>query len=128
VTSFAIRVAVNAVAVWVATRLIEGLTVSGDSGWPRMVLFLVIGLLLAVVNTVVKPVVKVLSFPLYILTLGLFGFIVTALMLELTAWLSEATPVTFAVADFFWSAVLGAVVVTVATLVLNLILPDGKRS
>ncbi|MBA3251550.1 MAG: phage holin family protein [Geodermatophilaceae bacterium] len=127
-TSFAIRVAVNAVAVWVATRLIEGLTVSGDSGWPRLALFLVIGLLLAVVNAVVKPVIKVLSFPLYILTLGLFGFIVNALMLELTAWLSEVTPVTFAVADFFWSAVLGAVVITVATLVLNLVLPDGKKS
>ena len=127
-TSFAIRVAVNAVAVWVATRLIEGLTVSGDSGWPRLALFLVIGLLLAVVNAVVKPVIKVLSFPLYILTLGLFGFIVNALMLELTAWLSKVTPVTFAVADFFWSAVLGAVVITVATLVLNLVLPDGKKS
>lgn len=127
-TSFAITVVVNAVAVWVATQLVDGLTVSGSTGWPQAVLFLVVGLVLAVVNAVVKPVVRVLALPLYVVTLGLFAFIVNALMLELTAWVSEATPVTFAVADFFWSAVLGAVVITVATLVLNLVLPDGKKS
>ncbi|MBC7307655.1 MAG: phage holin family protein, partial [Dietzia sp.] len=90
----------------------------------QVLTFLVIGLIFGLVNAVVKPVVALLALPLYIVTLGLFSFIVNALMLELTSWISQATPLTFTVDDFFWSAVLGAVVVTFVSMVLNLVLPD----
>ena len=76
--------------------------------------------------SVVKPIVTFFTLPLYVITLGLFSFVVNALMLQATSWISEATPLTFRVDDFFWSAVLGAVVVTFVSLVLNLVLPDGK--
>ncbi len=127
--SFAIKVVVNAVAIWVATLVVPGLAVGGGAGdewWQTALTFLVIGLLFGLVNAVVKPVVKLLTLPLYLLTLGLFSFVVNAFMLQITSWISEATPLTFVVDDFFWSAVLGAVVVTFVSLVLNLVLPDGK--
>jgi putative membrane protein len=127
--SFAIKVVVNAVAIWVATLVVPGLGVGGEGGdewWQTVLTFAVVGLLFGLVNAIVKPVVKLLTLPLYILTLGLFSFLVNAFMLQITSWVSEATPLTFEVDDFFWSAVLGAVVVTFVSMVLNLVLPDGK--
>lgn len=124
--NFLIKVVVNALAIWVATLVVPGITATGPGTdlANQVLTFLVIGLIFGLVNAVVKPVVALLALPLYILTLGLFSFIVNALMLELTSWISQATPLTFTVDDFFWSAVLGAVVVTFVSMVLNLILPD----
>jgi putative membrane protein len=124
--SFAIKVVVNAVAIWVATVLIPGVDVSGgDSTSSRLLTYLFIGLLFGIVNAVVKPVVKVLAFPFYIITLGLFTLVVNALMLELTAWLSSHTRLTLTLDAFWWTAVLAALVVTVVSMVLNAIVPDG---
>lgn len=124
--NFLIKVVVNALAIWVATLVVPGITATGPGTdlANQVLTFLVIGLIFGLVNAVVKPVVALLALPLYVLTLGLFSFIVNALMLELTSWISQATPLTFTVEDFFWSAVLGAVVVTFVSMVLNLILPD----
>lgn len=128
-TAFLIKVVVSALALYAATELVSGLTVTGPSGqwYSEALLYLVVGAVLAAVNTVIRPIVKVLSFPLYILSLGLFALVVNAAMLELTAAISEATPVTLTIGDFFWSAVGGALVVTVVSLLLNAVLPDGKQ-
>jgi putative membrane protein len=126
--SFLIKVLVNAAALWVATLVVPGLgvTTAGDASLGDQVLtFLVVGLIFGVVNAIVKPVVKLFSLPFYVLTLGLFAFIVNAFMLQITSWISQATPLTFHVDNFFWDAVLGAVVVTFVSLVLNLVIPDG---
>lgn len=124
--SFAIKVVVNAIAIWVATVLLEGVQVSGGgSTSSRVLTYLFIGLLFGIVNAFVKPVVKVLAFPFYILTLGLFTFVVNALMLELTSWLSSHTRLSLHIDDFWWDAVLAALVVTIVSMVLNAILPDG---
>ena len=126
--SFAVRVVVNAVAIWVATVLLDGVEVTGgDDTTSRVLTYLFIGLLFGIVNAVVKPVVKLLAFPFYILTLGLFTLVVNALMLELTAWLSSHTRLTLQLDDFWWTAVLAAIIVTVVSMVLNAILPDGKE-
>lgn len=124
--NFLIKVVVNALAIWVATLVVPGITATGPGTdlANQVLTFLVIGLIFGLVNAVVKPVVALLALPLYIVTLGLFSFIVNALMLELTSWISQATPLTFTVDDFFWSAVLGAVVITFVSMVLNLVLPD----
>ena len=84
--SFAIKVVVNAVAIWIAT-LVTGISVNGGSNTTtgKVLTFLFIGLLFGIVNSVVKPVVKLFAFPFYILTLGLITFVVNALMLELTS-------------------------------------------
>ncbi len=127
--SFLIKVAVNAVAIWLATLVVPGIGISaagGDTGTVENVLtFLAIGLIFGLVNAVIKPVVRLLSLPFYILTLGLFAFLVNAFMLQITEWISEVTPLTFYIDEFFWDAVLAAIVITFVSLILNLILPDG---
>jgi putative membrane protein len=126
VRSFAIKVVVNAIAIWVATLVVPGLGVtSGESLGSQLLTFAVVGLIFGLVNAVIKPVVRLFSLPLYVLTLGLFAFVVNAFMLQITSWVSAATPLTFHVEDFFWSAILGAVVVTFVSMVLNLVLPNG---
>jgi len=124
--SFVIKVVVNAVAIWVATLVVSGMGVSASSSTGHAVLtYLVVGLIFGLVNAVVKPVVKVLALPVYILTLGLITFVVNALMLELTAWISSHTALTLRIDHFWPTAVLGALVVTFVSLVLNAVLPDG---
>jgi len=129
-TSFALTVVVDAIALWVAALVVEGVRVSGASASPAgtVLTFLLLGLLFALVNAVVKPVVKVLAFPVYLLTLGLITFVVNALMLELTAWLSGQTPLTLRLDHFWPTAVLAALVVSIVGLVLNAVLPDGRPS
>jgi len=133
VRSFLIKVVVNAVAIWVATLVVPGLTVQSGAGTGvgaglgmQVVTFLVVGAIFGLVNAVVKPIVRFFAFPLYILTLGLFAFVVNAFMLQITSWVSEATALTFHVDEFFWDAILGAVVVTFVSMVLHLVLPDSK--
>jgi putative membrane protein len=126
--SFLVRVVVNAIAIWVATLVVSGISVSSprDSTASTVLTYVVIGAIFGLVNAIVKPVVKVLAFPFYILTLGLLTFVVNALMLELTAWLSSHTSQTLTNDHFWWDAIRGALVVTVVSVVLNAVLPDGK--
>jgi hypothetical protein len=77
------------------------------------------------INAFIKPFVKFFSFPFYILTLGLFAFVVNAAMLEIVNWVSGITNLNFHIDDFFWSALGAAVVVTFVSMILNLLLPDG---
>jgi putative membrane protein len=126
--SFAIKVVVNAVAIWIATLVVAGVSVSrpADSTAGTVLTYLVLGLVFGLVNAIVKPVVKLLAFPLYVLTLGLITFVVNALMLELTAWLSGHTALTLHLDRFWPTALLAALVVSFVSLVLNAVLPDGK--
>lgn len=129
-SAFLIKVGVNAVAIWLATLVVPGIGIGaqgGETGALENVLtFLVVGLIFGIVNAVLKPVVKLLSLPFYILTLGLFAFIVNAFMLQITEWISQATSLTFFIDDFFWSAILAAIVITFVSMLINLALPDGK--
>jgi putative membrane protein len=74
-----------------------------------------VGVLLGVVSLLVKPVVKLLTFPFILLTLGLLLWVINALMLSLAGWLAGELDLDFHVRDFFWSALLGALVVSVVT-------------
>jgi putative membrane protein len=122
---FLLWVAVNALAVAAATWLLDGIRVSGATTTDQALTLVVVGLVFGVVNAVVAPVAKLLSLPFIILTLGLFLLVVNAAMLLLTGWISQQLGLDFHV-DGFWTAVLGAIVVTVATWVLELVLPDGR--
>lgn len=84
---------------------------------------LVVALLFGLVNFLVKPIVKVLTFPLFILTLGLITLVVNALMLLLTSWLADKLDLSFHV-DGFWTAVLGGLIISVVSWALNVVLPD----
>ncbi len=89
---FVVSSIVNAVGLWVATLLVPQVSVmpyGGDGLWETMGTFLVIGALFGLVNAVIAPVIKVLAFPLYILTFGLIAFVINGAMLLLVAWLSS---------------------------------------
>lgn len=102
-----LKVAVYALAIWLAVRVVDGL--SFDGTWVALA---GIAVILAVVNAVVKPIVKVLSFPVVLLTLGLFLLVINAFMLWLTMRVSDALELGLT-SDGFGSTFLGAVVVSV---------------
>ena len=123
--NFLIKVAVNAVALWVAAWLLPGIGFGDGKFGSKFATVLLVAVVFGVVNAIVKPVAKFLSFPFILLTLGLFTFIVNAFMLQLTEWISEPLGLSFTIDEFFWDAVLGALVVTIVSMVLNWVLPDG---
>jgi len=125
--AFILRVLINGVAIWLATLLLSGLEIVGwDSTAQKIGIILLIALIFGIVNAVVKPIVKVLSIPLYILTLGLFTLVVNALMLMLTAWITEFTDWGLRV-DGFWWAVGGGLIISVVSFVLSVVIPESKR-
>src|ERR1700682_4344360 len=93
--SFLIRLFVNAAALWVATRIVPGVTYSGD-----FLPFLAVALVFGIVNAFIGPVVKLFALPLIILTLGLFALVVNGLLLWLTSALSESLGLGFHVSGF----------------------------
>lgn len=126
--AFIVRALINALAIWVATLVIPGITIDPKGGQAfanQFLTFVAIAVIFGLVNAIIKPVVKLFSIPFYILTLGLFTFIVNAFMLQLTSWLSSALTLTFHVQHFLWDAILGAIVVSLVSLVVSLILPDS---
>jgi putative membrane protein len=127
VNQLIVKIVVNAVAIWVATAVVPGVAVSQDNAnlGRKIITLLVVGAIFGVVNALIKPIVKFFSVPFYILTLGLFAFVVNALMLMLASWLSGQLNISFHIDDFFWSAIGAAIVVTFVSMVLNLVLPDG---
>jgi putative membrane protein len=123
---FLIWVIVNALALAAATYVLPGITLTAAKSEDRAVSLLLVAIVFGVVNAVVRPVVKFVSFPFIILTLGLLVFVINALMLLLTSWVSGQAGLGFHV-DGFWTAVLGGLVVMVATWILEVLLPDGRR-
>ena len=125
---FILQLIISGIAIWLASLWIDGIEVESDGTWQNTLFVLaVVALIFTVVNTLVKPLVKILSLPLYVLTLGLFFLVVNALMLLLTGWLSGLVGVGLEV-DGFWTAVLGALVISVVTLILSLVVPGSRRN
>ena len=120
-----IWVVVNALALAAATWLIAGISLTGATPGDRVTALLLVAVVFGIVNAVVRPVVKLLSLPFLILTLGLLIFVINALMLLLTSWLSGQLGLGFHV-DGFGSALLGGLVVMVATWVLEVLIPDER--
>ena len=125
--AFLVRVLINGVAIWLATLILPGLSiVGGDTGWQQLVIILLIALVFGIVNAIVKPIVAILSIPLYILTLGLFTIVVNALMLMLTAWITEATDWGLRI-DNFGVACWAGIIIAIVSLVLSVLVPGNGR-
>lgn len=123
---FVLRVLINGVAIWLATLVLPGLTVvGGESTGERAGVVLLVALIFGIVNAVVRPIVSFLSFPLYVLTLGLFTLVVNALMLMLTAWITERSDWGLRVDDF-WTALIGGFVIAVVSFVLSVVIPSNR--
>lgn len=125
--SFAVKVLVNGIALWVAAYLLAGIHLEGNdaSTGSQLVTILWVALIFGLINAVIRPVMKFLSLPVIILTLGLFSLIINAAMLQLTSWVAGQLSLEFSVDQFFWDAVLGSVIITVVSMILHLVLPDG---
>lgn len=125
--SFLVRVAVNALALWVATLLLPGMEVvsasaqaaTGSVEGGQILAFLGIGLVFGAVNAVVKPILSFLSIPITCLTLGLFTIIINAGMLMLTVWLTSFLPIQLTIDAFWWTAVLASIVVSIVSMLAN---------
>jgi putative membrane protein len=121
--NFVVKTLANAVALAVAIWLVGNITLAGHSTGHKALSLILVALIFGVVNWLVKPVVKLLSLPLFILTLGLFTLVVNALMLLLTSWLSGQLNLDFHV-DGFWAALLGGVIISIVSWALHVVLPD----
>jgi len=129
VQTILIRLGVNAVALWIAAAAVHGIALdkgpnagNGTFG-ERVSVLIVVAAIFAVVNTVVKPVVKLFSLPLFIVTLGLIIFVINALMLLLTSAICDALDVPFHVYDFS-AALIGGLVISFVSWLINVMLPD----
>ena len=112
-----------AAAAW----LFDGISVDGADWQQQLPPLLGAALILGLVTALVEPVVKVFSFPVIILTIGLFALVINALMLHLTSWLAEQVDVGFHV-DGFWTALFGSIVITLVASLTRAFLPEEERS
>src|SRR6185436_18672420 len=115
-----LRLLVNAAALWVATRLVPGISYTGDG-----VSLFGVALVFGVLNVLIKPILFLVSLPFVIFTLGLFTLVINAVMLLITAKASDALGLGFSV-DGFVPALKGALVVTVVSFALSLFVSNGE--
>ena len=116
---FFIRLLINAAALWIATQIVPGVAHTGP--WTSLLL---VALVFGVLNAIVRPILKLLTCPLIVLTLGLFTFVINAVMLWLTSAVSESLGIGFHVAGF-GPPVLGALVVTIVSVLLSVFVSDS---
>ena len=120
----------TAVALAVATLLIDGIYFTGPTHGMeeikhKIVPLLLVSLILGVVTAFVKPLLTFLSIPLIVITLGLFLLLINAGMLKFTSWLAGKLDIGFHV-EGFWPAVGGAIVITVVTWIVDSVIGDGR--
>jgi putative membrane protein len=109
---FLVRVVSTGVAVWLAAYLVPGIRLEAASSTEALWTLLVVWVVIGVVNAVLQPVARTVGCLLYVITLGLFGLVVNALLFWLSGWLSARLGLPFEV-DGFWAAFWGALVVAV---------------
>ncbi|HET7734571.1 MAG TPA: phage holin family protein [Nocardioidaceae bacterium] len=121
---FLMWVVVNALALGAAVWLLDGITLTGDSDSDKVLTLLGVGLIFGVVNAIVRPVVKLLALPFIILSLGLLIFVINAAMLMLTSRIADSLDLGFHVDEFWWTAILGAIIISIASALLSVVEPD----
>jgi putative membrane protein len=113
---------INAVALWITPYFVSGISYQGS--WASLLL---VALVFGVLNASLRPLLKLLTFPLLILTLGLFTFVINAFMLLITGWISDRLNLGFHVAGF-WSAFWGGLVISIVSLVMSLLVKSRQRN
>jgi putative membrane protein len=110
-----IPILVNAAALWVAVWIVPGLNWTGNEWWK----FLLVAVAFSLINSYIKPILRILTFPISILTLGLFLLVINALLLMLTGAISDQLKLGFRVDDF-WAALLGSIVISIVGWILSM--------
>ena len=127
--TFLLRAALTGFALWIVTLVVSGIDfVGGDTTLQRIGIILVVAVIFGLVNAIIKPIVQLISIPLYILTLGLFHIVINALMLWITSWITEhTTHWGLYIDDFWWTAIWAAIVLSIVSWALSLIVRDTGR-
>lgn len=125
---FLLKVIINALALWLTTFVVAGVTVQPYSGsdTATVLTYLLIALIFGVVNAVIGTAIRIVAFPLYILTLGLISLVVNALLLLIVSWIGDAMGFGLHV-DGFWSGVFGGLVLGIISWLISLILRPLSR-
>ena len=110
-----IKIGVNALAIWIAAYFVDGM----DFNTASIVGVIVVGAIFGLINAVLKPIVTILALPAVLLTLGLLTFVINALMLWLTASVTSALTI-----EGFGAALLGSIIVSIASFVLSMVVPE----
>ncbi|HEY7051025.1 MAG TPA: phage holin family protein [Mycobacterium sp.] len=126
---FLVRAALTGFALWVVTLLVGGIRfVGGHSTLQTIGIIFVVGVIFGLVNAFIKPVVQLLSIPLYLLTLGLIHIVINAFMLSITAWITKhTTGWGLQIDHFWWTAIWAAILLSIVSWLLSLVVGDITR-
>jgi putative membrane protein len=119
-----IQVVINAAALWVAIQIVPGLDydfIASDAWWK----FILVAVVFSLINTYLRPILRILTLPITLITLGIFLLIINALMLLLTGAVANELGVPFTVADF-GAALLGSIVISIVGFVLSMVIGTGR--
>ncbi len=121
-----IQVLINAAALYVAQLLVTGIEFdfNQEGAWWQ---FLLVALIFGLVNTFVKPILRILTLPITMVTLGLFLIVINALLLLLVSWITTELALGFTV-DGFIPAILGSIVISIVSLLLSMVIGAGRRA
>lgn len=122
-SSFLLRAAITGFALWVVTLVVPGIYfIGGDSTLARVGIIFVVAVIFGLVNAFIKPIVQILSIPLYILTLGLIHIVINALMLWITSWITDnTTGWGLHIDQFWWTAIWAAIVLSLVSWLLSFV-------
>jgi putative membrane protein len=128
--AFLLRAALTGVALWVVTLIVPGISfIGGDTTLARGGIIFVVAVIFGLVNAIIKPIVQIISIPLYILTLGLIHVVINALMLWITSRITEhTTHWGLSIEDFWWTAIWAAIVLSIVSWLLSLVAGDRVRN
>src|SRR3954449_13026887 len=122
-----IRLAISAVALWISTLVLHGIHVGGDTTIKKIGTLLLVAALFGIINAILRPIIKILGCWAYVFTLGLIALVVNGALFMLTSWIAGRLDLPFHVDHFWPTAVVGALLVSVVSWVLNLVVPDKDR-
>ena len=122
-----IRVVITAVALWISTLVLSGITLTTDSTPKKIGTLLAVAVIFGVINAVIRPIVKTVGCAFYVLTLGLIALVVNGALFLVTSWIAGKLSLPFHV-NGFWTAVLGALIVGLISWLLNAVVPDKARN
>ncbi|WP_029110144.1 phage holin family protein [Mycobacterium sp. URHD0025] len=122
-SSFLLRAAITGFALWVVTLVVPGIYfIGGDTTIARVGIIFVVAVIFGLVNAFIKPIVQILSIPLYILTLGLIHIVINALMLWITSWITDnTTGWGLHIDQFWWTAIWAAIVLSLVSWLLSFV-------
>jgi len=116
-----VRIIINAIAIWVTSLLLSGFVFAGS-----IVNLIIVGIVFGLINALIRPIVKLLTLPINLVTLGLFSLVINTLMLMLTVWLSDSLALEGGFFQSFFTAFVGAIIISIVSTVLSWFMPDDK--